>query len=95
MKLIKSSVTNITPNRFFEENILKHIELCGRTCYKSEDKITDTSAEKFVNMLKKNKHRSVLEHGTVYLCTRETSYNFMNVWKSDLFDKYDKMKEAS
>lgn len=90
MKLIKSSVINITPNRFFEEDILKHIELCGRTCYKSEDKITDTSAEKFVNMLKKNKHRSVLEHGTVYLCTRETSYNFMNVWKSDLFDKYDK-----
>lgn len=90
MKLIKSSVTNITPNRFFEEDILKHIELCGRTCYKSEDKITDTSAEKFVNMLKKNKHRSVLEHGTVYLCTRETSYNFMNIWKSDLFDKYDK-----
>lgn len=39
---------------------------CGN-CYKSEDKITDTSAEKFVNMLKKNKHRSVLEHGTVYL----------------------------
>ena len=90
MKLIKSSVTNITPYKFFEEDILKHIELCGRTCYKSEDKITDTSAEKFVNMLKKNKHRSVLEHGTVYLWTRETSYNFMNVWKSDLFDKYDK-----
>lgn len=90
MKLIKSSVTNITPYKFFEEDILKHIELCGRTCYKSEDKITDTSAEKFVNMLKKNKHRSVLEHGTVYLWTRETSYNFMNIWKSDLFDKYDK-----
>ena len=67
MNLIKSSVTNITPQRYFEEDILKHIELCGRTCYKSEDKITDTSAEKFVNMLKKNKHRSVLEHGTVYL----------------------------
>lgn len=90
MKLIKSSVINITPNRFFEEDILKHIELCGRTCYKSEDKITDTSAEKFVNMLKKNKHRSVLEHGTVYLYTRETSYNFMGVWRSDLFDRYDK-----
>lgn len=67
MNLIKSSVTNITPQRYLEEDILKHIELCGRTCYKSEDKITDTSAEKFVNMLKKNKHRSVLEHGTVYL----------------------------
>lgn len=69
MNLIKSSVTNITPQRYLEEDILKHIELCGRTCYKSEDKITDTSAEKFVNMLKKNKHRSVLEHGTVYLFT--------------------------
>ena len=90
MKLIKSSVINITPNRFFEEDILKHIELCGRTCYKSEDKITDTSAEKFVNMLKKNKHRSVLEHGTVYLWTKDTSYNFMGVWRSDLFDRYDK-----
>ena len=90
MKLIKSSVTNITPNRFFEEDILKHIELCGRTCYKSEDKITDTSAEKFVNMLKKNKHRSVLEHGTVYLWTKDMSYNFMGVWRSDLFDRYDK-----
>lgn len=67
MNLIKSFVTNITPQRYLEEDILKHIELCGRTCYKSEDKITDTSAEKFVNMLKKNKHRSVLEHGTVYL----------------------------
>lgn len=69
MNLIKSSVTNITPQRYLEEDILKHIELCGRTCYKSESKITDTSAEKFVNMLKKNKHRSVLEHGTVYLFT--------------------------
>lgn len=69
MKLIKSSVTNITPQIYLEEDILKHIELCGRTCYKSESKITDDSAEKFVNMLKKNKHRSVLEHGTVYLFT--------------------------
>lgn len=69
MKFIKSSVTNITPQIYLEEDILKHIELCGRTCYKSESKITDDSAEKFVNMLKKNKHRSVLEHGTVYLFT--------------------------
>ena len=69
MKFIKSSVTNITPQIYLEEDILKHIELCGRTCYKSESKITDDSAEKFVNMLKKNKHRLVLEHGTVYLFT--------------------------
>lgn len=39
---------------------------CGN-CYKSEDKITDDSAEKFVNGLIKSGHTSVLEHGTVYL----------------------------
>ena len=57
-------------NEFLLNNyndIIKHIELCGRTCYKSEDKRTDSSAEKFVNMLKSNHHMSVLEHGTVYL----------------------------
>ena len=67
MKLIKSKVTNLTPNSYTYNDIIKHIELCGRTCYKSEDKITDSSAEKFVNMLKSNHHMSVLEHGTVYL----------------------------
>ena len=35
------------------QNMYKHIERCGRTCYKSEDKITDTSAEEFVNHLMK------------------------------------------
>ena len=67
MKLIKSKVTNLTPTSYNYNDIIKHIELCGRTCYKSEDKRTDSSAEKFVNMLKSNHHMSVLEHGTVYL----------------------------
>lgn len=45
----------------------KHIEECGRTCYKSEDRITDDSCIKFVNNMIKNKHYAMLEHGTVYL----------------------------
>ena len=49
------------------EGMLKHIELCGRTCYKSHDKITEGSAEKFVERMKSNQHLSVLEHGAVYL----------------------------
>lgn len=49
------------------EGVYKQIELAGRTAYKSEDRITDTSAEKFVNMLIKRKHNAALEHGTVYL----------------------------
>lgn len=49
------------------ENMYKHIERCGRTCYKSEDKITPDSSKKFVDGLIKSKHLSVLEHGTIYL----------------------------
>ena len=49
------------------QNMYKHIERCGRTCYKSEDKITDTSAEEFVNRMIQSNHGTVLEHGTVYL----------------------------
>lgn len=41
---------------------LKLIELAGRTCYKSEAKITATSAEKFVKMLLNSHHDSVIEH---------------------------------
>ncbi len=42
----------------------KFLELCGRVCYKSEDRITDDSAEKFVRMLRKSGHESVLEHAS-------------------------------
>lgn len=49
------------------KNMYVHIEKCGRTCYRSEDKITEGSAERFVNGLIKTKHYSVLEHGVVYL----------------------------
>lgn len=55
---------------FIEEyiqNMYKHIERCGRVCYKSEDKITEGSAERFVKGLIKTHHHSVLEHGAVYL----------------------------
>lgn len=50
-----------------QQDLFKHIELCGRICYKSENKITEDSAEKFVNNLMKSGHTSVLEHGTIYL----------------------------
>ena len=42
--------------------VLELIEACGRTCYKSEDRITPGSAEKFVAMILKRGHESVLEH---------------------------------
>lgn len=51
----------------FIKRMKKHIERCGRTCYKSEDKTTDTSYEGFVHRMIQSKHTSMLEHGTVYL----------------------------
>ena len=41
------------------------MELAGRTCYKSDDKITPTSAKKFVSALIKGKHFAMLEHAEV------------------------------
>lgn len=66
MKLIESKAEYIP-----QTDLYKHIELCGRTAYKSEDKITEDSAEGFVSRMIKSKHGAVLEHGTVYLIIPE------------------------
>jgi thymidylate synthase (FAD) len=50
-----------------ELEALKMVEICGRTAYKSEDKITEDSARSFVQMLKKHNHLSVLEHSNIVL----------------------------
>jgi len=64
MKLVKPSIKflNVT------EDPLKAIELAGRTCYKSEDKITEDSAEKFVQMLIKRGHEAMIEHASASYC---------------------------
>ena len=63
MKIINPSATlmehNIPPYRF--------IEKVGRTCYKSEDKITEGSAEKMVLNLINSKHLAMLEHEHIYI----------------------------
>lgn len=60
MKLVNQSHEVLSI--MYSENPLKLIELAGRTCYKSEDKITDDSAASFVQKLNKLGHHSVLEH---------------------------------
>ncbi len=67
MKLIKQSFEFINQTDFSLVGIKKHIERCARVSYKSEDKITDTSYEKFVNMLESRGHDRPLEFGSVYL----------------------------
>ncbi len=53
-----------------EEGLLgvyKQIEKAARTSYKSEDRITEGSAQKMVEALCKSSHGACLEHGTIYL----------------------------
>lgn len=47
------------------QEILQFIEAAGRTCYKSEDKITAGSAEEFTKMIIRKGHESVLEHVSI------------------------------
>ena len=66
MKLCKPSF-EIWDQQEGLEGIYKQIERAGRVCYKSEDKITETSAKEFVDRMIKLGHGAMLEHGTVYL----------------------------
>ena len=67
MKLIEQSFEILEKKDFNLVGIKKFIEKCGRVCYKSEDRITDTSYEKFVGMLERRGHDRPLEFGTVHL----------------------------
>ena len=60
MKIIGQGYEILTP--IDREKIYKLIELAGRTAYKSEDKITEESAERFILLLRNRGHESVLEH---------------------------------
>lgn len=66
MKLIKPSF-EIWNQPAGLEGVYKQIEKVGRTCYKSEDKITEDSAKGFVERMIKSGHGAMLEHGTVYM----------------------------
>ena len=78
MKIIEASYSIETPIDGAE--ILKRIEKAGRTCYKSEDRITDESAEAFVRMLIERGHESVLEHESItvrFICDRGISHEIV------------------
>lgn len=63
----------------------QHIERCGRTCYRSSDKITEDSAKPFVERMIKSNHTAMLEHGTIYLAI---TYNPENKEDRKLLGKY-------
>lgn len=59
---------------------IKLIELAGRTCYKSQDSITNDSAAKFVKMIDERGHHAVLEHSFAsvrIICDRGVSHEIV------------------
>lgn len=64
MKVIEPSVKLVTG---YEDKPEELVELCGRICYDSQDKIAPGTAQKFCEMLRKNGHTSVFEHANIIL----------------------------
>lgn len=77
------------------EGIYKQIEKAGRTCYKSEDNITDDSAKAFVDRMINSGHLSTLEHGTVYLAIPMTTYapDAVNKYRGNVYSKINDCNE--
>ncbi len=78
MKIIKPSARIVSS--VDGDTILKRIEEYGRVCYKSEDRITEDSARRFVENLIKRGHESVLEHISVtvkFVCDRGVSHEIV------------------
>ena len=69
------------------EEILKKIERVARVCYKSEDKITDGSAEKMVRALVKSEHFAMLEHGEAILEVDHHTYEDLRWVLSELSER--------
>lgn len=65
-------IINAQASVLVEKDPIKKIEKCGRVCYKSEDKITEDSSEKFVANIIKRGHEAVLEHASFIF---QVSYN--------------------
>lgn len=92
MKLIESSVQIIE-----EKDPYKMIELAGRTCYHSLDKITENSAKEFVDRMIKLGHGAMLEHGTIYLKIDKTEDGHLPparlYWSDGNHKKYTRVRK--
>lgn len=80
MKIIKASYEILRPTKEKAIEDLRFIELCARTCYKSEDKITETSYIKMIEKLRDNKHLAMFDHANMsvkFICDRGFSHELV------------------
>ncbi len=78
MKIINPLFT--IEEEFDGEALLRNIERYGRTCYKSEDRITADSSRNFVKKILKSGHESVIEHEKItvrVVCDRGVSHEIV------------------
>lgn len=78
MRIVEASVE--LAQELDAEQIMKHIERAGRVCYKSESRISDTSAEKFIANIIKSGHESVIEHVSLtfkIICDRGVTHEIV------------------
>lgn len=67
-------------------DVLKKIEMVGRTCYKSTDQITDVSAPKFVAGLIRRGHEAMVEHASFCFEVNYGVYEYMTKLIRDMQD---------
>lgn len=87
MNIIKAGYEQYIPGNESYDGVLKHIERCGRVCYKSESKIREISAERFVNAIINRGHTSVLEHGNLIFRCNSNAFRF---WDGIVFTMRDR-----
>lgn len=78
MRVIKPSVS--MEGTIDSKKIMEHIERAGRVCYKSEGKIAEGSAEKFIKRILERGHESVIEHVSItfkIICDRGVSHEIV------------------
>lgn len=86
MRVIEPSV-ELFPTPTTPEETLRHIERCGRICYKSEGKITDDSHIGFIRNLIKRGHEAMLEHGVIAVQCDPVCFTAMRSVKDDCENK--------
>ena len=78
MKIVSPNVELLNAPSY--PSLLALVEQAGRTCYKSEDKIKDGSAEAFIHNILKRGHEAVIEHGSLsvrFTCDRGVSHEIV------------------
>lgn len=73
VKIVEAMAEVYSLNRI--QDICTHIEKCGRTCYKSENLITNETAIPFISGILKSGHESVIEHANVIFSMPDTEHN--------------------